>query len=162
MVEGQAGKRQHGADERGKNEPVGITDPWNMGGPGSHVRLLPAPGWWVVDCAEVLMGSKRRCGRVAGLLPFAIANFLPIPASRRSQDVHGHSPRYRSGRSDYRVVFVNLAGSSAALRLGQHGQLTGSPSWRGARMVMVMRETQVSSPASLCMSICHTWVVRPR
>ena len=26
---------------------------------------------------------------------------------------------------------------------------------------MVMRETQVSSPASLTMSICHTCVVRP-
>jgi hypothetical protein len=32
----------------------------------------------------------------------------------------------------------------------------------GARMAMVMRDTQVSWPFSLRMSICHTCVVRPR
>jgi len=32
----------------------------------------------------------------------------------------------------------------------------------GASTAMVMRETQVRSPASLCMSICQTCVVRPR
>ena len=35
---------------------------------------------------------------------------------------------------------------------------TGSPEPGGLRM----RDTQVISPASLCMSICQTWVLRPR
>ena len=32
---------------------------------------------------------------------------------------------------------------------------------RGASTAIVMRDTQVSSPSSLCRSMCHTCVVRP-
>ena len=42
------------------------------------------------------------------------------------------------------------------------GLTPGRRAQRGSRMAMVMREVQVSSPASLCNSICHTWVLRPR
>ena len=91
---GRVGKRGSGnmaAVSGGKNEPVEITDPWNMKhgimdelgwarGWGSYVHtFIPAPGRRAVAGAEVLTGSKRRRGRVAGQLPVVIANFVPRP-----------------------------------------------------------------------------------
>ena len=44
---------------------------------------------------------------------------------------------------------------------GRHAVPQGDVPYLGARIAIVSRDTQVSSPASLCISMCHTCVVRP-
>src|SRR5205085_9521591 len=80
----------------------------------------------------------------------------PQQADRDTKSVHAElveAPREAS------------SGSARTVRRHQTAWLTlvaGAAALRSVKTAIVMRETQVSSPASLVMSICHTCVVRPR